>query len=153
MSKRSTVHDTFVIERDFPFEPEFVFSAWTTAESKARWFAGSGAWKIQHRELDFRLGGRESVIGRRGDGHLSKFNARYHEIVPDERIVYVYDMYTDDDHNSTSLATIEFKERAGATQLTITEQGVFFDDCNQARGREHGTGILMDQLQQALARG
>ncbi|MEA3183079.1 MAG: hypothetical protein QOI59_6602 [Gammaproteobacteria bacterium] len=152
MTRRSTVHDTFVINRNFSFKRELVFAAWSSAEAKSHWFAGHEGWKAQLRELDFRVGGREQVIGRKGSGTVSRFDARYHEIVPNERIVYVYDMYLDEVQISVSLATIEFKELTKGSQLVITEQGVFLDSFQDARGREHGTNILMDQLEQALQR-
>jgi len=152
MTQRSTVHDTFVIKRNFAFKPELVFAAWASAEAKSHWFAGPTGWTAQVRELDFRVGGREQVIGRKADGSLSKFNARYHEIVPNERIVYVYDMGMDDIQTSVSLATIEFKAQKEGTQLVITEQGVFLDGHDDARGREHGTNILVEQLERALQR-
>jgi uncharacterized protein YndB with AHSA1/START domain len=152
MSKRSTVHDTFVINRSFAFRPELVFAAWTSAEAKSQWFVGPSGWQAQLRELDFRVGGREQVIGRRPNGSVSRFDARYHEIVPDQRIVYVYDMYTGDTQTSTSLVTIEFEARAAGTALVITEQGVFLDGLDDARGREHGTHVLIDQLERALQR-
>jgi uncharacterized protein YndB with AHSA1/START domain len=152
VAKRSTVHGTFVINRTFAFERELVFAAWSNAEAKSRWFVGPGGWQPQHREVDFRVGGRERVIGRRPDGTVSKFDALYHEIVPDERIVYVYDMYTNDVRLSISLVTVEFKGRKQETQLVITEQGVFLDEFDDARGRERGTRILIDQLEKALHR-
>jgi uncharacterized protein YndB with AHSA1/START domain len=152
MTQRATVHATFVINRNFTCKPELVFAAWASAEAKSHWFAGPNGWTAQLRELDFRVGGREQVIGRKADGSLSKFDARYHEIVPNERIVYVYDMRMDDIQTSVSLATIEFAARKAGTQLSITEQGVFLDGHDDARGREHGTNILLDQLERALQR-
>jgi hypothetical protein len=53
---------------------------------------------------------------------------------------------------SVSLATVEFKQERGGTRLLITEQGVFIDDFDDARGREQGTRILIDQLERALGR-
>ena len=152
MAKRSTVHDTFVIDRTFAFKREFVYAAWTSAEAKSQWFVGPSGWELQLRELDFRVGGRERVKGRFADGRTSFFDARYYEIVPNERIVYVYEMHTNDVRISISLATIEFKERKEATGLLITEQGVFLDGYDDTRGREHGTQGLIDQLEQALQR-
>lgn len=152
MSNRSTVHDTFVIDRTFAFKREFVYAAWTSAEAKSKWFVGPSGWELQLRELDFRVGGRERVGGRRPDGSTTCFDARYHEIVPNERIVYVYDMHTNDVRGSISLATIEFKEREERTGLIITEQGVFLDGHYDVRDRERGTQGLIDQLEQALQR-
>jgi uncharacterized protein YndB with AHSA1/START domain len=152
MSKRSTVHDTFVINRTLAFRPELVFAAWTSAEAKSHWFVGPSGWQAKLRELDFRVGGREQVIGHKPDGFASRFDARYHEIVPNQRIVYVYDMYVNDRQISTSLATIEFEERGAGTALVITEQGVFPNGLDDARSREHGTHGLVDQLERALQR-
>jgi uncharacterized protein YndB with AHSA1/START domain len=152
MTKRSTVHDTFVIDRTFAFKREFVYAAWTSAEAKSRWFVGPPGWDLQLRELEFRVGGRERVKGCWPDGKTSFFDARYYDIVPNERIVYVYEMHTNDVRGSISLATIEFKDRKEGTGLIITEQGVFIDGHHDAREREQGTQGLIDQLEQALQR-
>jgi uncharacterized protein YndB with AHSA1/START domain len=152
MTQQSTVHDTFVINRNFSFRRELVFAAWTSAEAKSQWFVGPSGWIAQLRELDFRVGGHEQVIGRKPGGAVSKFGARYHDIVPNERIVYVYDMYIDEVQMSVSLATIQFKEHGAGTQLVITEQGVFLYGRDDARGREHGTNVLVEQLERSLQR-
>jgi uncharacterized protein YndB with AHSA1/START domain len=152
MTTRSTAHDTFVIDRTFAFKREFVYAAWTSAEAKSRWFVGPSGWELQLRELEFRVGGRERVKGRRPGGTASLFDARYYEIVPNERIVYVYEMHANDVRTSISLATIEFKDRKEGTGLIITEQGVFLDGHDDARERERGTQGLIDQLERALQR-
>ena len=75
--------------------------------------------------------------------------------MPNERIVYVYEMHTNDVRMSISLATIEFKDRKEGSGLMITEQGVFLDrhdGAADARERERGTQGLIDQLEQALQR-
>ena len=152
LMNRSTLHDTFVVERTLPFEREFVFEAWTTAAAKSHWFAGPSGWQQLQREMEFRPGGYERVVGRKPTGRVSKFDARYYDIVPNERIVYAYEMYIDDVRISISIATIEFNERDGATQVVITEQGVFLDDFKETRGREEGTEKLLEQLEAALHR-
>jgi uncharacterized protein YndB with AHSA1/START domain len=146
----STVHDTFVIKRQFHYEPEQVFAAWSSLEAKANWFIGPTGWTVRRRELDFRVGGHERLEGGRADGTISRFHARYHQIVPNERIVYIYDMYTGETHTSVSLVTIELSPHKEGTQLVITEQGVFFDGHHDPRGREHGTNVLIDQLERSL---
>jgi uncharacterized protein YndB with AHSA1/START domain len=152
MTKRATVHDTFVINRTFAFKRELVFASWASAEAKSQWFVGPSSWQLQLRELEFRVGGRERLIGGFADGRVSVFDAQYYDIVPNERIVYAYQMQQNDIRISVSLATIEFKARTEGTQLVITEQGVFLDDFDDARGRERGTQVLIDQLEQALHR-
>ncbi len=49
-------------------------------------------------------------------------------------------------HERLVYATIEFKARKEGTQIVITEQGVF-DDFDDARGRECGTQIVINQLE------
>lgn len=152
MTNRSTLHDTFIVKRTLPFAREFVFEAWTTPEAKSHWFAGPSGWQQLQREMEFRPGGYERVVGRKPAGRVSRFDARYYDIVPNERIVYAYEMYIDDVRISVSLATIEFNERDGETLVIITEQGVFLDDFKETRGREEGTEKLLQQLEQALHR-
>jgi uncharacterized protein YndB with AHSA1/START domain len=150
MTQRSTVHDTFVINRTFSFERALVFGAWASAAAKSRWFVGPKGWEAQQRELDFRVGGRELLVGGRPDGRVGTFDAHYYDIVPNERIVYAYEMYSDGVRISISVATIEFKEHREGTQLIVTEQGVFLDDFDNVRSRQQGTEILIDQLAEAL---
>jgi uncharacterized protein YndB with AHSA1/START domain len=148
-SRRSTQHGTFVIERAFSFAPAIIFAAWADPVAKARWFVGPGAWRPLARELDFRVGGHEHLSGQ-WPGGTSAFNSSFHDIVPDERIVYTYDMRLNERHISVSLATVEFKAEGAGTMLIITEQGVFLDGYDDAGSREKGTRALLDQLDAAL---
>ena len=61
-------------------------------------------------------------------------------------------MYTGDTHTSVSLVTIELEPRKAGTQVVITEQGVFLDGHDDPRKREHGTNVLIDQLERSLQR-
>jgi uncharacterized protein YndB with AHSA1/START domain len=63
---------------------------------------------------------------------VHSFNARYQDIVPNERIIYSYDMNLDEKRISVSLATIEFEPAGSGTKLTITEQGAFLDGYDDA---------------------
>jgi len=53
MTQRSTVHDTFVIDRTFSFKREFVYAAWTSAEAKSRWFVGPSGWEVSTPQTPF----------------------------------------------------------------------------------------------------
>src|SRR4030095_2549769 len=87
------IHGSFTIDRVYDASPARVFKAFADPKSKARWFVGEGGWQEIKRELDFRPGGQEVVHGKFPNGSESRFVARYHEIVPNERLVYVYDMH------------------------------------------------------------
>ncbi|HEX9785108.1 MAG TPA: SRPBCC domain-containing protein, partial [Opitutaceae bacterium] len=83
-------------------------------------------------------------------GRVSDFQAQYHDIVQDRRIVYSYSMHIDDKKISVSLATIEFEPAGKGTKLVLTEQGAFLDGYDDAGSRERGTGSLLDALEKSL---
>lgn len=151
MSERTTKHDTFVIERKFPQAPERVFNAFANPAAKARWFSGPpDQWTQTLREFNFRIGGRERLIGAWAGGKVSSFDSVYQDIVPNERIIYSYAMQIDGVPISVSLATVEFKRAGKGTRLVITEQGAFLDAFQDGGGREHGTRALLERLAASL---
>ncbi|WP_119302763.1 SRPBCC family protein [Dongia deserti] len=152
MSGRSATHGTFTLERVYDAAPARVFRAWSDVAIKARWFVGPADWHLIERAMDFRVGGKERLRGRKGSGVVSTFDSVYLDIVAGERIIYSYDMRLDDRHISVSLATVELKPEGAGTRLTITEQGVFLDGYDDAGSRERGTRILLDQLGAELRR-
>src|SRR5262245_16020637 len=137
------IHGSFSLERVYEASPARVFKAFADPKSKARWFVGPNGWQEIERRLDFRVGGEEVVHGRFPDGAESKFVARYHEIVPNARVVYVYDMHANGGFMSVSLATLEFTLRDGKTALRITEQAVFIDGEDGNASRREGTAYLL----------
>ena len=152
MSDSSVVHAKFVIERKFPQAPERVFNAFADPLAKARWFSGPpDQWTQSLREFDFRIGGRERLIGAWAGGKVSSFDSVYQDIVPNERIIYSYAMQIDGVPISVSLATVEFKPARSGTLLVITEQGAFLDGYDDAGSRERGTGMLLERLASSLA--
>jgi uncharacterized protein YndB with AHSA1/START domain len=161
MSHPTTTHDTFTIERTFNASPERVFEALANQEKKARWFAGPPTWKLVERTFDFRIGGRERLSGVHGGGMTSVFDAYYHDIVPNERVVYAYEMTVNGRRISVSLATFELVAAGGKTKVMLTEQGVYFEDPDaakyapqgQAASRLEGTKALMDKFEALFASG
>ena len=151
MSERSVAHATFVIERTYDAAPARVFNAWADPVAKARWFGPGELTKGGH-ELDFRVGGREIYRGGPPGGAVYTFDACYQDIVPDERIVYTYDMHLDETRISVSLATVELKPAGAGTRLIFTEQGVFLDGHDTPAEREHGTRSLLEKLDAELRR-
>lgn len=151
MTERSVTHAIFTLERTYPHAVKRVFDAFATAEGKAKWFHGApGQWEVLQQAFDFREGGEERLEGRWDSGKVSDFQARYLDIVPGERIVYVYEMRIDGVKISASLATLQFKPAAGGTRLVLTEQGAFLDGYDDAGSRERGTVELLEQVAQSL---
>lgn len=147
---RSVVHAMFRLERTYDASPATVFHALSDKAAKARWFAGG--CEVLEREMDVRTGGgHERVKGRWANGTISTFDAFYHDVLPDERLVYAYVMHLDDRKISVLLATMELKPEGTKTRLVVTEQGAFLDGYDDAGKREHGTGMLLDRLGASLA--
>jgi uncharacterized protein YndB with AHSA1/START domain len=151
MSERSTQHDTFVIERTYDAPPARVFNAWAEPRAKARWFADPDEREAKF-ELDFRVGGREINRGGPPCGPIYTYEARYQDIVLDERIIYTYDMHLGDKRISVSLATVELEPAGAGTRLIFTEQAVFLDGLDNRAQREAGTRDLLEKLDAALRR-
>jgi uncharacterized protein YndB with AHSA1/START domain len=89
-------------------------------------------------------------IGRMDSGMVFSLEALYQDIVPDERIVYSYEMKMDDARISVSLATVQLEAAGDGTRLTFTEQGAYLDGLDTPDQREHGTGELLNALGKSL---
>ena len=149
---RSVTHATFVIERTYAASPARVYSAFADPATKSRWFHGPPEWGQAEQEMDFRVGGRETSRGGPKGGPVHAFEARYYDIVPNERIVFAYEMHLDQTKISVSLATVDLKPAGKGTKLTFTEQGAFLDGWDDPAGREHGTRELLEALGAFLER-
>jgi uncharacterized protein YndB with AHSA1/START domain len=154
-TRRTQTHATFVIERDYAAPVDRVWAAFADAEVKRQWFGADEATDPEIAE-DFRVGGTAINHGTFADGTRSEFRATYTDIVPEERIVYTYDMWLDGVHASTSITTVVLEPSDTGTRLTLTEQGVHLDGVHgpgpdAAAGREHGTRELLEGIAALLA--
>jgi uncharacterized protein YndB with AHSA1/START domain len=153
MTTSTVAHDTFVIERSYDVPVAQVFRAWADPGLKARWFASSADALETRYELDFRVGGREVNRGGPPGGPVYTYESQFRDIVPEQRIVYTYEMSVDDNRISVSVATVQFREHDATTRLVLTEQGVFLDGHDTAAQREEGTRSLLDSLAAVLNAG
>lgn len=157
MTERSVIHDTFVIERTYPASPSRVFAAFASNDAKDAWgdtgdIAGAEP-ATGLAEFDFRIGGHER-FGHVYQGVSYTYDAIYYDIVPDQRLVYSYEMYAGSARISVSVATIEFAGTDDGTRLTWTEQGAYldgFDGEDAPRLRQGGTSEMLDGLAKYLA--
>jgi len=148
---RSVVHAAFHLQRTYDAPVARVWWALTDEAAKQKWFSGPpGRWELLDRRMDVRVGGSERLKGRWEGGVVSTFDATYHDVIPNERLVYSYQMHLDQKKISVSLATLQLTAEAGKTTLTVTEQGAFLDGYDDAGSREQGTGHLLDALGKSL---
>jgi len=139
------------IERTLDAPRDLVWKAWTSPKHIKRWWAPR-PYQTPEVEIELEPGGKFYTRMTGPDGFDFSGTACVLEVVPNERIVYVYDMYSGDTQTSVSLVTISLQPSKTGTDLLITEQGVFLDGHDDPRSREHGTNVLIDQLERSLQR-
>lgn len=150
MSGYSVAHGTFVVERTYDHAVEKVWAAWADGELKAQWFGAPGE-NNRAQVFEFRPRGRESLKTRIHDGRTIAFDVLYQDIVPNNRILYNYDMHVDGRKISVSLTALEFSPQvSNRTHLRLTEYGLFLDGLDNVGLRKQGTLGLMEQLAEFL---
>jgi uncharacterized protein YndB with AHSA1/START domain len=147
---RSAEHGCFSIDRVFAAAPARVFRAFTEAAAKSRWFGSDNPNTVLEQHMDVRPGGTERLTVRWGSGLVTSFDATYFDVVPDQRLVYTYEMPMDGEKISVSLATLEFAPHDGGTRLKVMEQGVFLDGYDDRVSREAGTAHLLERRRQSV---
>jgi len=151
MKERSVIHSTFVIERTYPAKPERVFAAFSDPNRKRRWYGEGEEAKLVFHELDFRVGGTERTRRRLKPGWEFTGETIYRDIVPNQRIVFSYNMSVGDTVISTSQATVELLPSETGTELIFTEQGAFYEGSDGPKMREEGWSLLLDRLGRSVA--
>lgn len=148
MTPRTITHGSFTLERRYKATPARVYKALSDEASKQKWFTPPETWGKDEHHLDFRVGGIETSVGGPIGGPVHKFRAIYQDIVPNERIIYSYDMHLDDTRISVSLASFEIRPDGDHTILVMNEHGAYLDgfaaDGNDLR--REGTKGLLDKL-------
>jgi uncharacterized protein YndB with AHSA1/START domain len=145
-------HGLFTIERRYAAPVAQVWRALTEPVAKQAWFAGpADQWQQVERVMNVCEGGHERLVSRWGSGLITRFEAQYHDVVLQQRLVYSYAMYLDEQKISVSLATVELRADGDGTVLRMTEQGTFLNGYDDAGSREQGSGLLLDRLGAALA--
>lgn len=145
-AERQARHHVIELNRHFDYAPELVFFAYANPGAKRAWFTGPPDWDSRWGEMDFRVGGRETSSGGPKGEWTSRYDSRFLDIVPNERIINAFSMYIDERLITCSLATTEFRAANGGTDVSLTEQIVFLDGADHLENRIHGTAAIFDML-------
>ena len=115
--------DGLRIARTFPAPRARVYRAWTDAGDLARWYAPGDGMDLSIDALDVRVGGRfQATFGMPGESPFVEVN-QYHEVVPDERLVFDMTLARDGRVFSRSRCTVELVALGERTQLILTDEG------------------------------
>ncbi len=155
MQEPAVVHNTFVVQRILPQQPERVFAAFADPAKKRKWFAEGHSNEVVQYESDFRVGGIERSCTRMSDktpfpGVELATEGTYLDIVPNQRIVQAGFMTLGGRTISTAMATIEFVRTEIGTELVLTHQAAFFEGSDGPKMREDGWRKLFDKLASTL---
>lgn len=156
MQPSSVIHSTIVIERSYPKPPERVFSTLADPAKKRRWFAEGENQEVDEFEMDFKVGGIERLRYRLKAGVPVKgiaitSEARYQDIVSNQRVVAASTTSLGDQRISASLVTIELLPTENGTDLILTHQSAYFEGADGPQIREAGLQKLLDRLATELA--
>jgi uncharacterized protein YndB with AHSA1/START domain len=145
-------HGTFTLTRVWEASAARVFSAWSDPLIKAQWFNGPpDEWSQLRRSIDFRPGGMEVLEGRfNKSGRVTRFEARFHVIEANRRLVYAYDLHHGDTFHSVTLSSLLLEPEKGRTRVTYTEQIVFLDGRDGTADRQHGTELQYGMIEKAI---
>jgi uncharacterized protein YndB with AHSA1/START domain len=138
-SASKTKPAAFVVSRVFNAPRRLVWEAWTKAEHIEKWFTPKPL-TTPRCEVDFRVGGIFYLVMRMPNGTEFPMNAKFTEIVPLEKIVFVGEIH---DGNEAE-TTVTFIEEAGKTTLTARQTYAFESDAT--RGAPQGWKATLDQL-------
>jgi uncharacterized protein YndB with AHSA1/START domain len=156
MDLQPVIHDTFVLERSYPASPERVFSYFSDAARKRRWFGESEGHDVEAFELDFRVGGVERNRYRMNattpfPGVVLANEGTIQEIAPGRRVVTATTMTLGDRRISSALVTIEIVPDGEGAKLTCTHQAAFYEGADGPQMRKGGWEQLFARLARTMA--
>jgi uncharacterized protein YndB with AHSA1/START domain len=152
MTDNSTHHGTVVFERTYDAPIARVYAALADPVARASWSAPSDTAIFVYDEADFRVGGRDVFrCGSRTDPRY-RGETRYHDIVPERRIVSTEVISELDKPLSAAVTTLELEREGERTKLKLTVQVVSLDGPGMIEGTETGYAGALDNLEHYLER-
>ncbi|MFQ5912546.1 MAG: SRPBCC domain-containing protein [Nitrospinota bacterium] len=133
MAQEKTASENAVfIQRTFKLPRERVFRAWTDAEEMKKWFAPSDDFTIPAAEVDLRVGGKYRIAMKSPDGNMNVAVGTYKEVRPPEKLAFTWTWAEGGMDVGESLVTVEFRERGGETEVSLTHELLPTDEARQA---------------------
>lgn len=122
------LHRTTVLEKTFGVSVADVFAAWAELEKRSLWNSPSDDVKIRYTEDDFSVGGKDVSLCLVGDQIMAEVIGIYHDIVPNERIIYTEIIKSGEGELfGTSQVSVSLESRGTGTHMIVTLQTVAVD--------------------------
>ena len=142
MARTETV--TVTVSRSIAAPPEQVFDAWLDPEAAGRWLFATPDGAMEKVEIDARVGGRFTIVERRGDG-LAEHFGEYLELDRPRRLAF--DFWTGFSEKRTRVTVSIAPDGTGA-HLTLTHEGVWTDYEDRTR---QGWTMILEGLERWIA--
>jgi hypothetical protein len=146
----TTTLSAIKLHRTIHGTPEQVFAAWTDPRVLARWFApGTAEAKIDL--LEAHPGGRYRIeMHDAANAKVYVVGGRFLELEPPRRLVitWAWEGEPGGEPPTESRVIVELAERDGATELTLTHEGL--PDPKSADGHKQGWEGCLDKLEQCV---
>ncbi|MGH9489277.1 MAG: SRPBCC family protein [Terriglobales bacterium] len=142
-----TVNETerMIVTRVFDAPRELVWKAWTSPDYVQQWWGPKG-FTSPFCKMDFRVGGKFLFCMRAPDGQEGWNGGEYHEIVPNEKIVFSM-YFADAKGNRVEAAQLGIEHEA----IPDARDVVLFEDLGN--GRTKLTFIGNETMQNAMQTG
>jgi len=134
-----------VLSRTFDAPRSLVFEAWTKAEHLARWFTPRPL-TTSACEIEFRPGGVFNLTMRMPNGFEHPMEARFVDIVAEEKIVFSAKI-----HGGVDIETTVTFEDAGTQRTTLHVHQSYSRATDATRGAPEGWKATLDQLGEVVA--
>ncbi len=115
-------HRTTTLEKTFKVGVGTVFAAWADLDKRAHWNSPSDEVKIKYTEDDFSVGGKDVSLCLVGDYIAAEVVGIYHDIVPDQRIVYTEIIKSEGAVQGVSQVSVSFAPSGTGCEMIITLQ-------------------------------
>ncbi|MGO4838324.1 SRPBCC family protein [Rhizobiaceae sp. 2RAB30] len=150
LAKPPVSHATIVIERNYQASPARLFVAFADPAQRIRWGVPSSNAELVYDEADFRIGGVDvSRCGPRGN-LIYRVEARYHDIMPGQRIVYSEIVRQEEFPLSFALITVDVEAAPGGSRLILTDQVTAYGGARMIDGHRAGHESALDNLRAEL---
>ena len=146
MIHASMMHATRVMERTYAASPARVFRAWADPDVRRLWGTPSDEVEIRNDAADFRIGGEDVQSCMVGGDVVATVVGRYHDIVPDRRIIYTEVISEPGTLQGMSLVSAEFIPAGNGTRLVLTLQTVAVDGSDLLDGVAAGWTSALERL-------
>ena len=131
------------VERRIAATPEMVFDAWLDPDSAGLWLFATADGVMERVEIDARVGGRFTIVERRGTDVAEHFG-EYVEIDRPRRLAF--DFWTNFSAERTRV-TVTIAPDGDGSLLTLRHDGVWAD--YETRTKQ-GWTMILEKLDRAL---